>query len=153
MQNGFPQHIGTVLTLYCKDLLADYWNTPRTNLFFDDRFQFFYNVQRFHIGSKFFDQLFRQRVYQTKLQHRCVRQGFPYILIGDTAGDDTNFLVAVFHTVDVKMTGIFRHLLQPLFHDHMPFLRIRRHQYIFFNVLFIGLVRYVFPFLRMYHTL
>ena len=35
----------------------------------------------------------------------------------------------------------------------MPFLRIRRHQYIFFNVLFIGLVRYVFPFLRMYHTL
>ena len=92
-------------------------------------------------------------MYQTQFQNRGIWKCLTNVLIGDTAGDYADFLITIFRTVDFKMAGILRHLFQSLFYDHVPFFCVCRHQHIFFNVLFIWLIRNLHPFFRMHNAL
>ena len=100
MQHGLANHICTVLALYGKYFLTNTFNTPGFNLFLKHGFQFFKYVQSFNLCGKLFNQLARQRMYQSKFQYRCVRAGFLHVLVCDSAGDEADFGVIYFHTVD-----------------------------------------------------
>ena len=153
MQNGFPQHIGAVLALNGEDFFAHNRNSPGADLFFHNRFQFFNNIKRFHLLCELFNQLSGKGMYQPQFQDRGIRQCFPDILIRNSAGDYANFAVTVFCPVDIKVTGIFGHLLETLFHNNMPLPGICRHQDILFNISDIRLIRHFNPFFRMNHAL
>ena len=153
LQDRFTEHIGTVFALYRKDLLADCLDTPGFYLRLDHRIQFLYNIECINFFCKVLDQLSWERIHHSQLQYRSLRQCFFYILIRDSAGNNSDLCIVHFNFIDWKSIGCLCQFLVQTFDFDMSLLCISRHHDIFLNILYIFLIFYIFTLTKLNQSL
>ena len=147
------KHIGAVLPLYRKELLALAGNAPGLYLLFDDRIQLLNNVERVYLCGKIKDQLLRKRVHKTELEHGRIRHRLSNILIRDTGGDHTDLCVSHLHTVDRHFASVNCHALLAVLHMEMTRLGAAGHHDVLAEILLVRLELTVHAFLKVYKSL
>ena len=117
---------------------------------FNDAVQLLHHHQAVYLFGKIPDQIYRQRIQHTQLQHAdAVAKDLFYILIAGTGGDNAQLGAAHLHPV---IGTVFRQLpqcLRPGLHLGVPCNGIGRHHNIFCYVLLIGLLRRHHPILQL----
>ena len=88
-----------------------------------------------------------------KLQNGCFWQRLPYILIWNSACNDTNLQIPQFYPVNSQGLRRRFQLPVPLFNFHMPVFGIPWHHYILAYIFLIRLIRNLYPFFQLHQSL
>ncbi len=125
-QDSLGDTAGGQLAAYGKFVFAVDFEAHGSHLLFNEGVKLFNNVKGFKTLGELTDQILRQGMNQSKLKYRSIGQNFLGMLVGDTGGNDADFVAPLFDAVEVLLAGPLRHILQPLFHEIMTLARITR---------------------------
>ena len=138
----FADHVRGVLAELCKDILSVTGNSPGLHLLLDDRHELLENDQSVDLRCEVADELLRERMNKSELEHRSVGHGFTDIGIRNAARDEADLRVADLHAVQLLHgTCVLGELLHLILDDHMAADRVGRKHDIFRDILLIRLIR------------